>query len=47
MAYDASTIPAPGFKFDNCLRNAYLASKGFPVPKAKKTGTTIVGLVYE
>ncbi|KAF8782127.1 proteasome subunit beta type-7-like [Argiope bruennichi] len=42
-----SMIPAPGFKFDNCLRNAYLASKGFPVPKAKKTGTTIVGLVYE
>ncbi|GBN52119.1 Proteasome subunit beta type-7 [Araneus ventricosus] len=28
-------------------RNVYLASKGFPVPKAKKTGTTIVGVVYE
>ncbi|GBM05102.1 Proteasome subunit beta type-7 [Araneus ventricosus] len=48
MAVDvATTIPAPGFKFDNCLRNVYLASKGFPVPKAKKTGTTIVGVVYE
>ncbi|GFT34417.1 proteasome subunit beta type-7 [Nephila pilipes] len=48
MALDiAVTIPAPGFKFDNCLRNTYLASKGFPVPKAKKTGTTIVGIVYE
>ncbi|CAL1275839.1 unnamed protein product [Larinioides sclopetarius] len=48
MAVDIGTsIPAPGFKFDNCLRNAYLSSKGFPVPKARKTGTTIVGVVYE
>ncbi|GFR21700.1 proteasome subunit beta type-7 [Trichonephila clavata] len=43
----ATSIPAPGFKFDNCLRNTYLSSKGFPVPKAKKTGTTIVGVVYD
>ncbi|GIY88173.1 proteasome subunit beta type-7 [Caerostris darwini] len=48
MALDVATsIPSAGFKFDNCLRNAYLSSKGFPVPKAKKTGTTIVGIVYQ
>ncbi|CAG0904422.1 unnamed protein product [Cyprideis torosa] len=35
-----------GFSFANCHRNAYLTSKGFPVPKAKSTGTTIVGVTY-
>ncbi|XP_057668368.1 proteasome subunit beta type-7 [Diorhabda carinulata] len=40
-------IPAPGFSFDNCKRNALLESKGFAVPKATKTGTTIVGIVYK
>ncbi|KAJ9586933.1 hypothetical protein L9F63_019477 [Diploptera punctata] len=37
----------PGFSFENCRRNAFLASKGFPVPKAVKTGTTIVGIIYK
>lgn len=41
-----TTLPTPGFKFDNCLRNSYLSSKGFPVPKATKTGTTIVGIIF-
>jgi 20S proteasome subunit beta 2 len=36
-----------GFSFENCSRNAVLASKGFPLPKVKKTGTTIVGLIYK
>lgn len=27
-------------------RNAFLAQKGFPAPKAVKTGTTIVGIIY-
>lgn len=27
--------------------NANLVSKGFPAPKATKTGTTIVGVVYK
>ncbi|PSN36942.1 Proteasome subunit beta type-7 [Blattella germanica] len=37
----------PGFSFENCRRNAVLASKGFPVPKAVKTGTTIVGIIFK
>jgi len=28
-------------------RNAFLANKGFPVPKAVKTGTTIAGIIYK
>ena len=28
------------------FRNDFLASKGFPVPKAVKTGTTIVGIIF-
>lgn len=26
--------------------NAYLSDKGFPAPRAKKTGTTIAGIIY-
>ncbi|PNF22465.1 Proteasome subunit beta type-7 [Cryptotermes secundus] len=37
----------PGFSFENCQRNAFLASKGFPAPRAVKTGTTIVGILYK
>ncbi|XP_054282441.1 proteasome subunit beta type-7-like [Macrosteles quadrilineatus] len=37
----------PGFSFDNCRRNATLMEKGFPAPKAIKTGTTIAGIVYK
>ncbi|KAI4464655.1 proteasome subunit alpha/beta [Holotrichia oblita] len=40
-------IPNSGFSFDNCARNATLEGKGFPVPKATKTGTTIAGIIYE
>ncbi|XP_017784723.1 PREDICTED: proteasome subunit beta type-7-like [Nicrophorus vespilloides] len=40
-------IPTPGFSFENCKRNATLAAKGFPTPKATKTGTTIVGIIYK
>lgn len=29
------------------FRNAELVKKGFPVPKATKTGTTIVGITYK
>lgn len=37
-----------GFSFENCKRNAYLASKaGFKMPKATKTGTTIAGIVFK
>lgn len=29
------------------FRNAFLENKGFPAPKATKTGTTIAGLIYK
>ena len=49
MATDFSCLEAPkgGFSFDNCLRNTRLAKAGLNLPKFRKTGTTIVGLVYE
>ncbi|XP_022248043.1 proteasome subunit beta type-7-like [Limulus polyphemus] len=40
-------LPVGGFSFENCKRNAFLASKKFPLPNAKKTGTTIVGITYK
>ncbi|PVU98091.1 hypothetical protein BB560_002108 [Smittium megazygosporum] len=36
-----------GFKFDNVKRNEFLLEKGVPLPRATKTGTTIVGLIYK
>ncbi|KAJ2159767.1 proteasome core particle subunit beta 2 [Coemansia sp. RSA 552] len=36
-----------GFKFDNVKRNQLLGDKGYTLPTATKTGTTIVGLVYK
>ncbi|KAI3654316.1 hypothetical protein MP228_001035 [Amoeboaphelidium protococcarum] len=36
-----------GFVIDNIKRNAMLASKGTHPPKATKTGTTIVGVIYK
>ncbi|XP_050775616.1 LOW QUALITY PROTEIN: proteasome subunit beta type-7-like [Gopherus flavomarginatus] len=43
--------PRGGFAFENCLRNAALAKvggpQGFLPPKARKTGTTIAGLIYK
>jgi 20S proteasome subunit beta 2 len=36
-----------GFNFENVRRNAMLSAQGFPQPKAMKTGTTIVGLIYK
>ncbi|XP_022902228.1 proteasome subunit beta type-7 [Onthophagus taurus] len=39
-------IAPAGFSFDNCSRNAALEGKGFPVPKATKTGTTIAGIIF-
>ncbi|KAJ1945193.1 Proteasome subunit beta type-7, partial [Linderina macrospora] len=35
-----------GFKFDNVRRNQLLGDKGYKVPTATKTGTTIVGLIF-
>ncbi|XP_012395781.1 proteasome subunit beta type-10 isoform X1 [Sarcophilus harrisii] len=41
--------PQGGFSFKNCQRNAFLESslKGLRVPHARKTGTTIAGLVFQ
>jgi len=36
-----------GFNFDLCKRNAFIAAQGGVAPTAKKTGTTIVGMVYK
>lgn len=35
-----------GFDFSLCKRNEMLAKTGMKMPKAMKTGTTIVGIVY-
>lgn len=41
-------IEAGGFSFDNCRRNAFLLNKGeVQIPKPKKTGTTIAGVVFK
>lgn len=37
----------PGFSFENCKRNARLLEMGYKPPRAQKTGTTIVGIVYK
>jgi len=34
-----------GFSFELCKRNAYLATKAITLPTAKKTGTTICGII--
>jgi len=36
-----------GFSFENAKRNEILADKGLTFPKAKKTGTTIVGVIFK
>ncbi|KAJ2801606.1 proteasome core particle subunit beta 2 [Coemansia guatemalensis] len=36
-----------GFKFDNVKRNQLLSDKGYNLPRATKTGTTIVGIIYK
>ncbi|XP_020811616.1 proteasome subunit beta type-7 [Drosophila serrata] len=35
-----------GFNFVNCRRNAELLAQGYQPPKAVRTGTSIVGLIY-
>ncbi|BBM97171.1 20S proteasome subunit beta 2 [Marchantia polymorpha subsp. ruderalis] len=39
--------PKGGFSFDLCRRNAMLEKNGIALPRFRKTGTTIVGLVYK
>jgi 20S proteasome subunit beta 2 len=38
---------AGGFAFDLLARNAALEARGVKAPGFKKTGTTIVGLVFK
>jgi len=40
-------IPKGGFTFDLCKRNEFLQKQGLKQPISKKTGTTIVGLIYK
>ena len=40
-------MPAQGFSFENCKRNAFLAGNGFKAPKMTKTGTTICAIVFK
>jgi hypothetical protein len=41
-------LPAKGgFSFDLCRRNAMLEKNGLKMPGFRKTGTTIVGLVFQ
>lgn len=47
MAGTLEEIPTGGFSFDNCKRNAVLTNQGLTLPKARSTGTTIVGLIYK
>jgi len=42
----ASEIPTGGFNFGNFQRNLKLDYQGVSPPKAVKTGTTIVGLIF-
>ncbi|KAJ9152823.1 hypothetical protein P3X46_026342 [Hevea brasiliensis] len=39
--------PMGGFSFDLCRRNDMLAKKGVNPPSFRKTGTTIVGIVFQ
>jgi len=40
-------VHTTGFSFGNCRRNEKLFSDGFKPPKATKTGTTIVGIIFK
>ncbi|KAF5450201.1 hypothetical protein F2P56_030570 [Juglans regia] len=48
MAQAAVEVPPKGgFSFDLCRRNEMLSNKGVPPPSLRKTGTTIVGLIFQ
>jgi 20S proteasome subunit beta 2 len=40
------TLNKGGFNFDNCARNNMLAMNGYKPPTARKTGTTIAGVLF-
>jgi 20S proteasome subunit beta 2 len=39
--------PMPGFSFENCKRNAFLAQSGYKACKVTKTGTTICAMIFK
>ncbi|XP_028103896.1 proteasome subunit beta type-7-A-like [Camellia sinensis] len=44
----AADVPLKGgFSFDLCRRNEMLSKKSVQAPKFLKTGTTIVGLIFQ
>ena len=48
MSKVAIDVPSKGgFSFDLCRRNEMLSKKGVQAPSFLKTGTTIVGLVFQ
>lgn len=48
MSNSAIDVPSRGgFSFDLCRRNDMLAKKGVNLPSFRKTGTTIVGLIFQ
>lgn len=47
MVNEAIDVPKTGFSFDLCRRNDMLTKKGLKSPGFLKTGTTIVGLIFE
>ncbi|KAI8548377.1 hypothetical protein RHMOL_Rhmol07G0269500 [Rhododendron molle] len=48
MGTAAVDVPMKGgFSFDHCRRNAMLSDKGLKPPSFLKTGTTIVGLIFQ
>merc|ERR1711988_429904 len=36
-----------GFNFENCARNNFIQQQGTKLPKFRKTGTTIVGIIFK
>jgi len=47
LATEQSTeLPQAGFSFDNCRRNAFMEKQGVTLPSARKTGTTICGVIF-
>ncbi|EEB13616.1 proteasome subunit beta type 7 precursor, putative [Pediculus humanus corporis] len=47
MAAVEGVAHIPGFSFENCRRNQFLLAQGLSCPKATKTGTTIVGVIFK
>ncbi|XP_054156675.1 proteasome subunit beta type-7-like [Oppia nitens] len=40
-------LPVGGFSYENYQRNQFLTAKGYQMPKATKTGTTIAGIIWK